>query len=45
MVLGRRHAIIAAARRVCVEERYPNTVELGDLRLGLNALAEELKIR
>lgn len=43
--LGRGHAVIAATRRVCIEERYPNDIELGDLRIGLNALASELGIK
>lgn len=43
--LGRSHAILAAMRRVCIEERYPNDIELGDLRIGLNAIAKELGIR
>lgn len=42
---GRSHAILAAMRRVCIEERYPNDIELGDLRIGLNAIAKELGIR
>jgi len=42
---GRSHAILAAMRRVCIEERYPNDIELGDLRIGLNAVAKELGIR
>lgn len=42
--LGRGHAILAAMRRVCIEERYPNDSELGDLRIGLNAVAKELGI-
>lgn len=43
--IGRGHAILAATRRVCIEERYPNDIELGDLRVGLNAVAHELGIR
>lgn len=42
---GRSHAILAAMRRVCIEERYPNDIELGDLRIGLNAVAKEMGIR
>jgi hypothetical protein len=42
--LGRGNQILVAMRRVCIEERYPNDSELGDLRLGLNAMARELKI-
>jgi hypothetical protein len=45
LVLGRRHAILVSCRRVCIEERYPNDSELGDLRVGLNALAKELGIQ
>lgn len=44
MSLGRGNAIIVTMRRVCIEERYPNFLELGDLRVGLNALAKELGI-
>lgn len=43
--LGRNNAILAAMRRVCIEERYPNDIELGDLRIGLNAVAKEMGIR
>lgn len=43
--LGRGHAILVASRRVCIEEYHPNERELGDLRIGLNALAHELGIR
>lgn len=42
--LGRGNAIVVTMRRVCIEERYPNFVELGDLRVGLNAIAKELGI-
>jgi hypothetical protein len=42
--LGRGRAILIALRQVCIEEHYPSLNELGDLRLGLNALAVELKI-
>lgn len=42
--LGRDRQILIAARKVCIEERYPNDAELGDLRVGLNALAKELRI-
>ena len=42
--LGRDRQILIAARRVCIEERHPSDVELGDLRVGLNALAKELRI-
>jgi hypothetical protein len=44
-VLGRSHAVVVSVRRVCIEERYPNDIELGDLRIGLNALAKELGIQ
>jgi hypothetical protein len=43
--LGRSHCILVTVRRVCIEERYPNDSELGDLRVGLNALAKELGIQ
>jgi len=36
--LGRSTSILIAVRRVCIEERDPTPGELGDLRLGLNAL-------
>jgi len=42
--LGRDKQILIAVRRVCIEERDPSDVELGDLRVGLNALAKELRI-
>jgi hypothetical protein len=42
--LGRGTAILVALRKVCIEEHYPSNDELGDLRLGLNALAVELKV-
>lgn len=42
--LGRGRAIVVALRRVCIEEHFPSVDELGDLRLGLNALATELKV-
>lgn len=42
--LGRGSQLLIAARRVCIEERYPGDEELGDLRLALNALSHELKI-
>jgi len=38
MALGRSTSILIAVRRVCIEERDPTPSELGDLRLGLNAL-------
>lgn len=43
--LGCGHQILIIVRRVCIEERYPNDYELGDLRAGLNALAHQLKIK
>lgn len=43
--LGRSNAVLASMRRVCIEERYPNDIELGDLRIGLNTIAKELGIR
>lgn len=43
--LGRGGAILIAMRHVCIEERYPDPDKLGDLRLGLNALALELEIK
>lgn len=43
--LGRGHAVLGAMRRVCIEERYPNDRELGDLRIGLNAIAKWMGIR
>lgn len=43
--LGRGRAILVALRQVCIEEHYPSLNELGDLRLGLNALALELEIK
>jgi hypothetical protein len=42
--VGSGRDILIAARRVCIEERYPTPEEMGDLRLALNALAHELKI-
>ena len=42
--LGSGRQIVIAVRRVCLEEQYPSGGELGDLRVGLNALAAELKI-
>jgi hypothetical protein len=43
--LGRGTTFLVVMRQVCVEERYPNDRELGDIRLGLNALAHELGIK
>lgn len=43
--LGRGRSVAIATRLVCIEERYPSDYELGDLRVGLNALAKELGIR
>ena len=43
--LGRGRSVAIATRKVCLEERYPTDYELGDLRIGLNALAKELGIR
>lgn len=42
--LGRGTQILVTMRRVCVEERHPTDPELGDLRVGLNAVAKELGI-
>lgn len=36
--LGRGNRIMDAMRMVCIEERYPSEAQLGDLRLGLNAV-------
>ena len=44
-VLGRDRQIVIATRRVCIEEIYPTDYELGDLRVGLNAVAKEMGIR
>ncbi len=44
-VMGTGRQIIIAVRRVCIEEQYPSEEELGDLRIGLNALAAELGIK
>ncbi|MBN8968951.1 MAG: hypothetical protein J0G95_10875 [Rhizobiales bacterium] len=35
---GRGNKIAIAVRFVCIEERYPNEEQLGDLRIGLNAI-------
>lgn len=43
-LMGRKHAILGAMRRVCIEENYPSVSELGDLRIGLNAVAKEFAI-
>lgn len=43
--LGRGRNVAIATRLVCIEERYPSDYELGDLRVGLNALAKELGTR
>lgn len=37
-VHGRSNKIAKAMRLVCIEERYPNDEQVGDLRLGLNAI-------
>ena len=42
--LGQGTRIIITVRRVCIEERHPNEAEVGNLRVGLNALAKELRI-
>jgi hypothetical protein len=44
-VLGNGHVILITVRRICIEERYPNDTELGNLRLGLNALSEQLGVQ
>ena len=41
--LGRGHRILFAVNKVCIENQYPNQGDIGDLRLGLNAIDRILR--